>query len=90
MAVIATAFPGLFNYKFLLNLDYRDFLFWFREALKKNILDHIGQIQAVRIAMSTNEGYSRTISELRMHLRTLDIGKEKAVKESWESLKQME
>ena len=88
-AFIASAFPGLFRYRDLLNIDVRDLMFWQREAKVKNISDYIKQIQAVRIGMANQEGYSRIIGELEMQLQSLKVGREEVVKKNWDDLKLM-
>jgi hypothetical protein len=59
---IATAFPGLFSYKDLLNLDLRDFQSWYLQARYKNaekrLVDFCMMQNAYACSQSGNKQYA--------------------------------
>ena len=86
LAAIASAFGSVFTYKELLNLDLREEQFWLREAQKKRLSDFIVHVQAVRLAMTSQEAYEREMQKMKKELDILERGKENVVNEDWDAL----
>lgn len=70
--MIAAAFPGLFTYDQIFNLDYRDFLFWLKESEKKNVQDRIAMFTAARSANISNSDFEETILGLTWTLKLIE------------------
>jgi len=80
---------SIFNFGLdgLMAMDVRDLYFWARCAQKERLLRFLEQIQAARIAMSTDDYYSQQVSQLLSKIREYDGGKDKVVSDNWEHLK---
>lgn len=72
--MIAGAFPGLFSYSALLNLDVRDWDFWAREAQKKTLLEKIEKIRMSRMAWVEGKDVQREIGIYQSELARLEGG----------------
>lgn len=64
IAAVASAFPGLFRYDDLLDMDAREFLFWERAAAAESARTQLRAVAAVSIGMGGNGG-RREIERLR-------------------------
>jgi len=64
VAEIATAFPGLFGYFDLLNLDLRDFAWWERKARVEIARKRLDGMGLMRLAMHGDESYDRQARNL--------------------------
>jgi len=71
----------------LLNLDNRDFVFWYKEATKKNLSDFLRDLQTARAGMAKDNQFRRIITEVKYRIMTIEIGRERIIKENWDSLR---
>lgn len=70
--MIAGIFPGLFHYRELLNLDYRDFKFWLREAKKKRLQDRLDRIYETGIGMTGGDAFNQETTQIEWSLKLLE------------------
>jgi hypothetical protein len=58
---IASAYPGLFNYHTLINMDYREFMLWHNMACDKLACDIYADAMTNNLSMSTIDGWKGAI-----------------------------
>ncbi len=80
-----SAFPG-FSYGELLNFDYRELVYWFKQSLIKKQEGRIEDAQIARLANVDNKAYRQFVSTQMERLRMIKGGRA-AVDENWEDLK---
>ena len=78
----------MFTYSELLNLDYRDLIFWFRQAEKYKTEQLIERINVVRSANLDKDGYTRIINECKSKLADMQLPEKQRIKEVFNELKQ--
>lgn len=78
---IASAYPGLFNYHMLINMDYREFMLWHRMACDKLINDTYADAMTGNLSMSTGDGWRHAL-ESAMNLKVKGSTKEERKNES--------
>lgn len=61
---IATAFPGLFSYGDLLDLDVRDFAWWTRKGRVANARKRLAALCELRVAFHGDDAYERQVRDL--------------------------
>jgi hypothetical protein len=59
-----TAFPGLFSYEALLNLDVRDFTWWTRKGRVENAKKRLVALGTARLAFHGEDSYERQVRDL--------------------------
>ena len=85
--MIAGAFPGLFTFVDLLNLDVRDFEFWSREAQRKVLNEKIEALRLSRMAWAETEFVRDELAMYQAALAELDGTKPQRIEAAWEELK---
>lgn len=69
-------FPGQFKEGELIRKDYRDLMFWAREARLKSVREEIRELSRMRTAFhADSDGFSRIISNLENRIRLIEAGK---------------
>jgi hypothetical protein len=61
------------TYREILNLDYRDFKFWLREAEKVMIGNRLDAMAAARMAMAEMPAYRQAVSQLEWSLKLIEL-----------------
>jgi hypothetical protein len=70
--LIAWIFPGLFHYEELLELDWRDFQFWLKEAKKKRLRDRHDRILTTGIGMVGGDAFTQETTLIEWSLKLLE------------------
>lgn len=75
-------------------MDYRDTMFWVREARLKSLRDDIKSLHQMRIAqLAGQEDFERICGQMEQRLRLMEAGKSEReieqlkVRQSWDDLK---
>jgi hypothetical protein len=85
--LIAGAFPGLFTFPDLLNLDIRDLGFWAREAQRKVLYEKMHDLRMSRMAWAESGPVESEMSMYQGALAQLEGTAELRVTDAWDELK---